>query len=129
MRFRALPAALLCCVAVSAGAADFDGSRPLLCATVEARDCWSGSPCHDGLADDVGAPRFLRLDFDKKTIVADRRTTAIAAIHKTEQQVLLQGTELGYGWAFAIDTRDGAFSAALTDVSGTFVLFGYCTPQ
>ena len=122
-------AALLSCAAASALAGDFDGSKRLLCATVEARDCWSGTPCYHGLADDIGAPRFLRLDFDEKTITSERRTTAIAAIDRSERQVLIQGVELGYGWALAIDPKDGRFSAALTDLSGVFVLHGACTPQ
>jgi hypothetical protein len=114
--------------AMSAFAADFDGSRRLLCATAEARDCVSGESCSGGLPDDFGAPVFLRIDFEKKTVVGPKRTTPIRLMEQDERQLLLQGTELGYAWVFALDRTSGKFSASLTDLEGAFVLFGSCTP-
>jgi len=34
-------------------AGDFDGSKRLICATVEARDCFSGADCFRGLPDEI----------------------------------------------------------------------------
>jgi len=45
-----------------------------------------------------------------------------------EEQILLQGKELGYGWTFALDQEGGKFSATLVNRDGVFVLFGSCTP-
>ena len=110
-------------------AADFDGSKALVCATVDARDCVVGSECFSGLAREVGAPPFLRIDFKKKVVAGTERTSPIASMDTTDDQVLLQGKEVGYGWTLALDQASGEFSASLTNKEGTFLLFGNCTPQ
>jgi hypothetical protein len=108
-------------------ASDFDGSNPLICATVEARDCVLSLGCYAGEAKEIGAPAFMRIDFAKKTITGTERTTPIVTMEKNESQLLMQGMEMGYGWAFAINQTDGSFSASLTDINGSFLLFGSCT--
>jgi hypothetical protein len=47
-------------------------------------------------------------------------------MEKSENQLLMQGSELGFGWTFAIDQTNGYFSASLTNIDGTFLLFGSC---
>jgi hypothetical protein len=107
-------------------ASDFDGSKPLICATVEARDCVLTRRCYTGEAREVGAPAFMRIDFAKKTVTGTQRTTAIAALEDSENQLLMQGAELGFGWALAINKTNGYFSGSITNVDGTFLLFGSC---
>jgi len=114
-------------VATSAFASDFDGSKRLICATVEARDCVSGGECFRGLPDEVGAPAFVRIDFEKKSLFGPHRTAPIRSMEKDERQLLLQGVELGYVWVIALDQESGRFSASLTNREGAFVLFGSCT--
>jgi hypothetical protein len=46
-----------------------------------------------------------------------------------EGQLLLQGTELGYAWGIALDTKTGAMSTTLVSHENVFVLFGACTPS
>ena len=108
-------------------ASDFDGSKPLICATVEARDCVLTRRCFTGEAREVGAPGFMRIDFAKQTITGPQRTTAIAALEKSENQLLMQGAELGFGWTLAIDHTNGYFSGSITNLEGSFLLFGSCT--
>lgn len=110
-------------------AGDFDGSRPLICATVQAMDCAAGEDCLRGLASDVGAPTFMRIDFAKKAVIGPKRTSPVLFMEKTTEQVLLQGTELGFAWAIALDQRNGSMSATLVDRDGAVVLFGACTTQ
>jgi hypothetical protein len=107
--------------------ADFDGSKMLICATVDVMDCVSGENCAKGRPGDMGAPAFLRIDFAKKTIGA-KVTTPIVSIDTTEEQILLKGNEQGYGWTFALDQDAGRFAATLVNREGVFVLFGSCTP-
>jgi hypothetical protein len=114
--------------ACASAAADFDGSKMIICAPVEAMDCTPGAVCARGLPEEVGAPAFLRIDFGKKLVVGPKRSTAIVSFEKNESQVLLQGTELGFGWSIAVDQQDGRMSATLTNREGAFVLFGSCTP-
>jgi hypothetical protein len=111
-------------------AADFDGSRALICAPVVAIDCSPGEPCSTGRPGDVGAPNFMRIDFEKKTIAGPKRTTEILTIQKSVDagQLLMQGHELGYAWTLALHTGDGSMGVTLVNRDGVFVLFGSCTP-
>jgi hypothetical protein len=121
-------------MAVTAGApaalaGDFDGSSPLICAAVQAMDCVVGEECVRGLAADIGAPTFMRIDFERKTVIGPKRSSPVHFMEASGEQLLLQGTELGFGWTIAIDQSDGSMSATLVDHGGAFVLFGACTPQ
>jgi hypothetical protein len=109
-------------------AADFDGSKPLICATHSAMECTPGLPCYHGAPADMGAPAFMRIDFAKKVVVGPERTTPIVAMEKSDEQLLLQGTELGFAWAIALDRASGRMVATAADRDGAFVLHGACTP-
>lgn len=127
-----LPACILACavpLAVqSAAAADFDGSKPLICATVEAHDCAAEDTCEYGTPGQLGLPQFLRLNVKEKTIQGTQRTTAIKIIEETDTQLLMMGTELGAGWTMALDRDTGAMVISMATSSGAAVLFGACTP-
>jgi hypothetical protein len=49
-------------------------------------------------------------------------------MEKSESQILLMGTELGFGWTMVLDQDSGDLSATVSDRDGTIVLFGSCTP-
>jgi hypothetical protein len=106
---------------------DFDGSKPLLCATVEAHDCAANESCVDGTPHELGAPAFLRINVAKKEVAGPQRATAIKTVEKTDEQLLLNGTELGLGWTLAIDRETGTMSATMVDRDAAHVLFGSCT--
>jgi hypothetical protein len=126
-KFRKVLVVLLCLITSPVAFADFDGSEALICATVEARDCVLRSECFTGEAKEVGAPAFFRLDFDKKVVYGPERTSPIEKMEKSAAGLLLQGSELGFGWVIAIDIRSGDFSGSLTNSEGSFLLFGSCT--
>jgi hypothetical protein len=107
--------ALALAAAWTSTAADFDGSKMIICAPVEAMDCPPGALCQRGIPDDIGAPAFIRIDFGKKVVIGPKRSTPITSIEKSESQVLLQGSELGYGWSIAVDQQGGQMSATLTN--------------
>lgn len=123
-----LCAALAATFALSALAGDFDGSKRLICAPVQAMDCAIGKECIKGLPDEIGAPTFLRIDFDKKIVAGPQRNSPVMFMEKTEQQILLQGSELGYAWTIALDQTSGKMTTTLVDREGAFVLSGSCTP-
>jgi len=110
-------------------ASDFDGSKNLICATIEARDCVLGAACYTGHPKKIGAPSFIRVHFDTREMEGEKTTSPIASIQETAEQVLLQGVENGYGWSFALDPASGDFTASLTNTNGSFLLFGSCTPH
>jgi hypothetical protein len=54
-------------------AADFDGSKPLLCASMELQECIPGVGCERVTTDSINAAEFFRIDVKKKTIVVSAR--------------------------------------------------------
>jgi hypothetical protein len=112
----------------AAAAGDFDGSKLLICAPVEAMDCGPGEGCSKERPEDVGAPNFLRIDFANKVIVGPKQTTPILLMDKSDNQLLLQGKELGYAWTLVLDQESGMMTVTLVNREAAFVLFGPCTP-
>ncbi len=111
-----------------AWAEDYDGTKALLCASVEAISCEPGEPCEKGLPESIGAPQFMRVDFSKKEIAGPKRTTAIRLMETTDEQLTLQGFELGMGWTLALDRTTGKMAVTLIGRETAFVVFGACTP-
>jgi hypothetical protein len=111
-----------------ASAGDFDGSKLLICAPVEAIDCAPGEMCKKGAPADVGVPAFIRIDIAKMVMIGPKRTSPIASIERSEQQILMQGTELGSAWTLALDQVSGELSGSLVNREEVFVIFGSCTP-
>lgn len=114
--------------AIPAFAADFDGTKPLICAPVDAVNLLPGEEIVKSRPSDAGAPSFLRVDFANKMITGPRQVTPIKYMEKNERQILLQGTELGFGWTLALDLQDGAMTVTFADRTGAVVLSGSCTP-
>ena len=116
-----------------ARAASFDGSEPLLCASVEAYDCGAGGECFKGTAESINAPQFIRLDFEQKLARSTRlggqeRAAKIASITKEEGKLILQGVQLGLGWSMVITQESGAMALTAAGDQTVFVIFGACTP-
>ena len=109
-------------------AADFDGSKPLICSTISAVDCMRGLECLPGLPEDIGAPAFMRLDFAKKAVVGPKSTSPILLQEKTSTQMLLQGREGSYAWTMAIEADSGELTLTFVSRATAYVLFGNCTP-
>jgi hypothetical protein len=112
----------------SASASDYDGSKKLICATTDAMECAAGEECIKTRVADIGAPKFLNIDFVQKTIAGPKRITPIASMEKAQDQIVLQGNELGFGWTIALDQVSGDMIVTLVNRDGAFVLFGSCTP-
>jgi hypothetical protein len=119
--------AFFCIAGPITQAADFDGTKALICAPVEAMDCVAGEGCARGIPEDIGAPAFMRIDFAKKVIVGPKRTSPIRSMDKSGGQLLLQGIEVEHVWVLALDAQ-GKMTATLANSAGAFVLFGSCTP-
>ncbi len=111
-----------------AWAGDFDGTKPLLCASVEAISCEPGMPCEKDLPEVIGAPQFMRVDFSRKEIIGPKHTTVIRLMETTDDQLTLQGFELGMGWTFALDRTSGKVAVTLIGRGTAYVVFGACTP-
>jgi hypothetical protein len=106
-------------------AGDFDGSKPLVCAPAVVMDCVVGTGCTKGTPEEMGAPAFLRIDFEKKVIIGPKRASPILFMDKSAEQLLLQGSELGFGWTLALDA-EGKMITTMVDRTGAFVMYGRC---
>jgi hypothetical protein len=118
-------------VAVSPAFAEdvFDGTKPLLCASIEALDCDPGAACERGIPEIMGAPQFLRVDFAKNEIAGPKRITKIRSMEKDDEQIILQGYEIGLGWTFAIDRATGNARISFAGRDAAFIIFGACTSE
>ena len=132
----ALPFALISLACAGAGAtsaADFDGSKTLLCVPGEAVDCLPRGDCQQRTPDDLGLPRFITVDFKRKSLSGKTANgevkTAIQNVREVNGKQILQGAENGRGWSIVIDEQTGDMSAAIADQQAGFVLFGSCTPD
>ncbi|AUT71905.1 hypothetical protein [Paraburkholderia hospita] len=125
--FRMALAVFLCFASATLSAAEFDGSKPLLCATIDAHACDAGETCLRALPSELGAPQFLRIDFAKKTVTGPQHTTPIRFMQTDEKQILLQGTEFTFAWTIVLDTVDGTIGVTLVNRENALVLFGACT--
>ena len=105
----------------------FDGTKPLLCASIEAVDCDPGVVCERGIPEIMGAPQFLRIDFAKNEIAGPLRTTKIRSMDKDDDQIVLQGYEIGLGWTFAIDRVSGNARITFSGWDSSFIIFAACT--
>lgn len=91
-----------------------------------------GGDCADGDAEDVRAPRFVRLDVQGKKIEileagGEGEVTTVDRVVRSEGRLILQGVEGGRGWSFLVSEETGETTLSVSDDGGAFVTFGACT--
>jgi 6-phosphogluconate dehydrogenase len=139
MKIFGLTLALVGLTAFPAVAGDFDGSKELICAVMDLVECQPGGKCQQVTAEDVGIPRFLKINFKEKNISAiqadgSKRSTAIENFEKIDGKVIIQGAEDGIegvrdgvGWSLAIAEETGKTVLTASGDEVGFVIFGACT--
>ena len=130
---------IACMFSAPAIAADFDGSKELLCAVMNMVECQPGGKCINVTAEEVGIPNFLRIDFKEKKLSAtfadgNKKHSEIKNMEKIDGKVILQGAEDGIedvrdglGWSLAIDEANGKMVLTASGDAVAFVMFGACT--
>jgi hypothetical protein len=117
---------------VAALAADFDGSKPFLCATVDVASCVPGQDCSRESAQSVNAPQFFTVDVGQKTVTetgggnATPRITKIERIDHQSGLMLLGGVDGGQAWSAAIGESNGKISYAVVGDRVSIIAFGAC---
>ncbi len=131
---------LLACVPAAAWAADFDGSRPILCSVITVIEC---TPTVDRIvsAESIGMPQFLRVDVAQKKVwpAADKEGKRVSPIKRVEHldgMLILQGADAGVrdkrdgtGWSATISETTGKFTLTAAGEKMAFVIFGACLAQ
>lgn len=125
--------------AMSANAATFDGSKPLLCALQHVTECETGAECVRVWTQDINAPDFLQVDFANKVISASAetgiaRTTPIERSEHLDGKLILQGADDGIedvrdglAWSMVIDDSTGKMIISAAGDGVAFAVFGACT--
>jgi hypothetical protein len=113
-------------------AGQFDGSVPLLCAVIQVVECGAGGECYPVQPEIAHIPRFLKINFKKKTISATeesgrKEVTRIKNIERVNGKLILQGSENGRGWTMVISEETGEMSATVSGEEVGFVVFGATT--
>lgn len=123
----------------AAVAADFDGSKTLICTPIDAAECLLGPTCLSVTMDDLNLPQFFTLDFKAKQLrgrvpSGTVEKTTIQNVRKVDGRTILQGAENGRGWSIVINQNSGRMSATVAALSENdervgFVMLGSCTPD
>jgi hypothetical protein len=131
---------VLAVVPVLVSAGNFDGSKPLLCASTEVIECLPGQECLRVTPEAIDAPQFIRVDMKAKTLTTTVAADAgkISAIERSEVvdgKLMIQGAEDGspevrdgVGWTLAISQTSGKLVVTASGDDVAFVIFGACTP-
>ena len=121
-------AAAVCIAAAPALAADFDGSKPLICSSIEAHDCELGITCKRAIAEDLNVPQFIRFDFTAKTLSARGRTSKMQSYVRSDGMLIVQGFENSRAFSVTISEASGKLVGAIAADEEGFMIFGACTP-
>ncbi len=122
----------LALVPASLVAAVYDGSVPLLCATLTIFDCDSAGTCQRVTAGSVNIPQFITINLQEKTISAPTngaKTSTIRHVEPLDDRLILQGGENGRSWSIIVAKATGKLSATVVDDQVGFVIFGACTAR
>ena len=137
MRIGLLSTLLTCFVALApsqAAAGSFDGSKNLVCATLQISECDFESGCARKTNMEVDFPAFVDVEFDTKRLVAvvsegEGRKTSIDTVISKDGKTIVQGAENGRPWNMVIDQSTGDMTSTVADIGATFSIFGACTPK
>ena len=112
-------------------AGDFDGSKPLVCAMIEAFECGPDTGCESGTPESNGLARFLRVDVGKKEVrttkESQERTSKIEKVEHADGVLILSGTQSARGWNVTINEATGYMVLSVAGDQVAFVVFGACT--
>ena len=129
-------------VASTGWAGDFDGSRPLLISVFRVVECLPDGECKQVKPASIDLPRFLKIDFTKKTIqgvdASEKESPSVIRHQEViDGKLMLQGAEDGYeqdktdglGWTLAISQKTGEFVWTGSGEEIAFIVFGAALPQ
>jgi hypothetical protein len=125
--------AALTITSASLFAADFDGTKPMLCASLDVLECVDGRDCDMVTAESVDAPQFITVDLKNKELKLNRSGRPQSAQLRNREnlngRLLVQGvgTETGLGWTLSVDEESGKFVVSASGDEVAFIIFGACT--
>jgi hypothetical protein len=127
------------CFSVTAFAADFDGSKTLLCSFAQITECDFGSECRAVTSESIDAPDFVKFDFKRKKFTAisagvETAPDDIDNVVDLASYIVVQGVQGGaegaadtLAWSATINHATGLMVVTASGENAGFVVFGACT--
>ena len=124
---------------VAAIAADFDGSKALMCSFAQIIECDAGDECFPVTNDSVDAPDFVKFNFKKKQVIAisagvENAPDDLDNVIDLANYLVVQGVQGGgegaansLAWSATISHESGAMVVTAAGENAGFVVFGACT--
>jgi len=108
------------------------GSGSLLCAIVDVYDC-SESTCTETTSEAVGVPDLIRVDADKKLVVAldpefGGASSPIESEKRESASTTVRAHQGDRSLVLVADDQSGDATLTVTDLKLTIVAYGECTP-
>ena len=119
-------------------AADFDGSKTLVCANQLVNECLPAQHCRLVAPQSVNLPNFFKVDTGNKIITGKHdggidASTPIERLEHMDGKLILQGADNGIegvpdgnGWTLAIEEDTGKMSMTASGDGFVIVAFGAC---
>ena len=113
-----------------AAAAQYDGSAPLLCASMIILECGADGTCQRTTHAVANVPPFVKVNPQGKVIatIDGSRTSPIKHMERIDGKMYLHGGEGARAWTVIISEATGKMSAAVAAEEHGFLVFGACTP-
>jgi hypothetical protein len=126
----ALGVFLTCGTAV---ADDLTEATRLLCASVQATECFEDGDCEIDLPWNLNIPDFIEIDLEAKRLSTTEasglnRATDVEHLSRADGLIILQGFENERAFSFVITEQTGHLSAAIATEGKAVAVFGTCTP-
>ena len=121
-------------------AGDFDGTKPLICASIKLFECAEKPGCQEVTAREISLSQLVRINVDEKKIIGNvdgtERVTQIEYVEHIDGKLMLYGAEEGdeairdgVAWNATIDEETGSLVFSATGDGVAFVVFGACIPK
>ena len=116
----------------TARAADFDGTKPIICSVTQVVVCPRTGEIEKETAEGVNLPQFFFIDVQNKIVTAkgpsgDVRNTKIEAARHESGSLILEGVQLGKAWNAVINEQNGKATITGSTPDTAFVVFAACT--
>jgi hypothetical protein len=126
--------------AIPATGADFDGTKPIICASIKIFECTEKPGCQEVTAQEISLSQLVRINVADKKIIGNvngaERVTVIEYVEHIDGKLMLYGAEEGdeslrdgVAWNATIDEATGSMVFSATGDGVAFVIFGACIPQ
>jgi len=120
----------------TAMADDFDGSKPLTCASIFSAECNAGDQeCTTGAPWMINFPVFMEVDFKAKKVSTTKlhespRISPISNVVKLKNgHTAIQGIDDEFLWGMLIAEETGSMTLTISGEDTGFIVFGACLPK